>query len=141
MIAMILNLIATFGILLQYFLEQFIEKKRSKRFIGFFILLFAAGGLWGGYYQQQHESDSIAKNLTAIRSQNDTLLIQVGNRDAAIKRIQAQNDSLRLEVTTISSVSPKVDPSGRIQLGPGVTVGSAFEAGANQARALFKAGK
>jgi tetratricopeptide (TPR) repeat protein len=147
MLQIVINAAASIAVVLQYLLEHFTEKKPRKRLIGSLIGVFAILGIWGSYSYQKSEASNTTNEFSTIQKQYDSLTIlshelsaQLQTRNLTIEQIKSQNDSLKKKVAELSLVAPKLDPSGRVQLSPGVTLASEFEDRANQARTLYNNG-
>lgn len=147
MLNILLNALASAAILLQYLLEHFTESKRRKRLMGLVIGALAISGIWGSYSLQNNETFGVTTRLDSIRIQYDSvkilardLSLQLRHREEVLRDVSSKYDSLKRKLNIMSSVAPKLDPSGRIELSPGVSVSSEFDEGAKKARDLFDKG-
>ena len=131
---MVLTFIASTVIIVQFLLEHFIEDKKWRIIAGLVIMAFAITLIWGSYYHQKNDNESISKNLITIKTQNDTLLIQLKTREFII-------DSLNLKVSDLTSISPKLDINGKFLVGSGLSVPSEFSIGNMNIDILYREGK
>lgn len=148
MIEIGLNIAASVSVILKYYFDHFLEKARHKKLLGLIISLFTIISIWGGFYFQSSKNVNLKIEFNDIKQQYDSIKVfskqvsdQLRSRDSTIRQKMLEIDSLRRKVSNLSSTSPKLDQTGRIELAPGFSVMSDFEQQIQIARSLVHLGK
>jgi hypothetical protein len=89
-----LVLLASIGILLQYFLEYLNKIKYRKKIIGGVIVVCTLAGLWGSYVVQKDDAKELKSGLDTLKIQNSQLSINLDKRDSSLTKIRSQNEYL-----------------------------------------------
>ena len=90
----LLIIIASIGILLQFILDHIDKTKTRKKIVGITIVACTLAGLWGSYAVQKGESKELNSTLDTLKYQNSQLGIDLGKRDSSLNKIRSQNEFL-----------------------------------------------
>jgi hypothetical protein len=92
----ILNILATLGVISQFFIEHRIKKNQLKRWVGFTIMILAAIGIWGSFFVQNRDNQKLSNSLESIITTNNELRVILKEREKDITTVRDQNDSLKI---------------------------------------------
>jgi hypothetical protein len=108
MLGITLNFVATLGIIGQFFLDYIIRNKKYKKIIGLVLMLCAGLGIWGSYYLQDKDNQSLLNDLSQIKTSNVELTSLLKQRESDLSKISEQNDNLKIQLSELKKQQEEI---------------------------------